>query len=103
MTDAVLLVANNPGIFPERFARYLPANLHVYDLFEHNAILVINRGYKHYSARTIVEFMRHHTAIADNGSVWKLNNLHIPYLARLFALRYPQHATLFDFRNRTTT
>lgn len=103
MTDPIVLVANNPGVFPVRFAQYLPSNLHVYDSFEHNALMVVSRGFKHYSARTIVEFMRHHTALAESGTVWKLNNLHIPYLARLFTLRYPQHAGLFDFRNRTTT
>lgn len=103
MTDPIVLVANHPTIFPVRFAQYLPSNLHVYLSFEHNALMVVSRGFKHYSARTIVEFMRHHTALAESGTVWKLNNLHIPYLARLFTLRYPQHATLFDFRNRTTT
>ena len=78
---------------------YLPENLHVFAAFEREAMAVIKRGWKHYSARTIVEVLRHHTALQDNvESGWKLNNQNTPYLARLFALLHPDHADLFEFR-----
>jgi hypothetical protein len=59
---------------------------------------IINKGFKHYSARTIIHVLRHHSAITEANGEWKINNNYSPYLARLFALEYPQHATLFEYR-----
>jgi hypothetical protein len=84
--------------FTPDFLDYLPENLHVYMAFEKEAIKVANRGFKHYSARTIVEVLRHHSALQESGSAWKLNDHNTPYLARLFALMRPGYAYLFEFR-----
>jgi hypothetical protein len=54
---------------------------------------------KHYSARTIVEVIRHESAIADTqGKGFKVNNNRAPHLARVFAKAYPNHAALFSMR-----
>lgn len=84
--------------FPEDFKDYIAENPHVYEAFEREALRVIARGYRHYSARTIMEVLRHESALTENASVWKINNNQVPYLARLFALCQPAHASLFDFR-----
>lgn len=84
--------------FTAEFADYLPANLHVYRAFEREALRVAAKGWRRYSARTIVEVLRHHTNLADVVGPWKLNDWHTPYLARLFALLHPAHAELFEFR-----
>ena len=55
-------------------------------------------GFKHYSARTILHVLRHHSALQENGTPWKVNDHASPYLARLFDLRYPAHAGLFEKR-----
>ena len=84
--------------FTPEFLAYLPDNLHVYEAFEREALKVAQRGFDHYSARTIVEVLRHHTALAETAGPWKLNDWHTPYLARLFVLLNPRFAHLFEFR-----
>ena len=88
----------NADRFTPAFLAYLPQNLHVYAAFEREALHVVSRGFKHYSARTIIEVLRHHSALEEAAGAWKLNNIETPYLARLFALMHPQHAGLFEFR-----
>lgn len=85
-------------LFTPAFLEYLPDNLHVYEAFEREALAVARRRQR-YSARTIVEVLRHNSALMEHGGgPWKLNDWHTPYLARLFALLHPVHATLFEFR-----
>lgn len=83
--------------FTPEFLAYLPDNLHVFDAFEREALAIARRR-AHYSARTIVEVLRHNSALAENGGQFKLSDWWTPYLARLFALIHPQHASLFEFR-----
>jgi hypothetical protein len=84
--------------FPPEFIDWLYDNQHIWVGFVSEASKVINAGFKHYSARTIVHVLRHHSALAERGGEWKINNNHSPYLGRLFALVYPQHEKLFEFR-----
>jgi hypothetical protein len=84
--------------FTAEFMAWLPENLHVYEAFEREALACVRRGFAHYSARTIIEWLRHHTALTETGGPWKLNDWHTPYLARLFALTNPAHRELFEFR-----
>lgn len=84
--------------FTREFLAYLPENLHVYEAFEREALAIAARGRKHYSARTIIEVLRHQSALAEVGSQFKLSDWWTPYLARLFALLNPSHAALFEFR-----
>jgi hypothetical protein len=88
----------NAEQFTADFMAYLPDNLHVYAAFEREALRVAERGLKHYSARTIIEVLRHNSALSEAGGAWKLNDWRTPYLARLFALMRPEHASLFEFR-----
>lgn len=88
----------NAGQFTADFLNYLPANVHVYQAFEAEAKKIVNRGFKRYSARTIVEVLRHHSAVAEVDGAWKLNDWRTPYLARLFAILNPASASLFEFR-----
>lgn len=79
--------------------RWLPENLHVWTAFELEAMHVIRAGFKHYSARTILHVLRHHSALQEKGGQgWKINDHVSPYLARLFDLMNPEHAGLFEFR-----
>ena len=91
-------VHDNADSFTPAFRAYLPDNLHVYAAFEREALRVVRRGFAHYSARTIIEVLRHNSALLEVGGIWKLNDWHTPYLARLFTLLHPQHVGLFEFR-----
>lgn len=84
--------------FTQEFLEYLPENLHVWEAFEREALRVAARGFQHYSARTVIEFLRHYSALEESAGAWKLNNDNTPYLARLFALAHPGRAHLFEFR-----
>lgn len=84
--------------FPENFLDWLRDNQHIWIAFVSETSKVINAGFKHYSARTIIHVLRHHSALAEKDSEWKINNNISPYLARLFALCYPQHKDLFEYR-----
>lgn len=89
----------NVDKFTTEFRSWLPDNLHVYDEFEREALKVIARGFKHYSARTIIHVFRHHSALQEHrGKGWKLNDHHSPYLARLFDLLHPEHVGLWEMR-----
>lgn len=88
----------NKEKFSDEFLNWLPENEHIWNAFVWEAFKVQEKGYKHYSARTIIHVLRHHSAIAENGSEWKINNNHSPYLARLFDIVFPDRAGLFEYR-----
>lgn len=90
-------------VFPSEFTRWLADNDHVWHFFVREAFKVIGRGLTHYSARTIIHFMRHHNTVTERGGEWKINNNWSPYLARLFDMVYPQHAGLWEYRETRKT
>lgn len=85
--------------FSDEFLRWIPENAHIWIAFEQEALKIIAKGYKHYSARTIIHVLRHHSALSEQGDGgWKINNNISPYLARLFAILNPAYANLFEYR-----
>lgn len=96
--NVVRLADQHETLFSKEFLTWLPNNLHVWEAFCDQAFKVRDRGFKHYSARTIIHFLRHHSAIAEIGGAWKLNNNYSPYLGRLFDLRYPNAKGLWEYR-----
>jgi hypothetical protein len=96
--ELLTLVNSNEELFSKEFLKWLPDNLHIWKSFCEQAFKVRDRGFKHYSARTIVHFLRHHSAIAEVGGQWKINNNYSPYLARLFDLRFPHIAGFWEYR-----
>jgi hypothetical protein len=98
MNPIVKVMTDNKEQFTTEFMDWLPNNLHVWDAFVEEAMKIRRRGYKHYSARTIVHVLRHHSAISEKGSEWKINNNHSPYLARLFDLMIPGFAGMWEYR-----
>lgn len=94
-------VALHSDMFRPDFYDWLNDNYPVFEYFEQSALKVHESGFKHYSARTIVEMMRHRTNIREIGDgTWKLNDHRTPDMARLFSLLHPECAGLFEFRTR---
>ena len=86
---------------PVKIRRYLDEHPHVYERFEREALRMWDRGFNHYSARTIIEYLRHQTALeADPEDTWKINNDIAPTLARDFLERHPEIPPKF-FEKRT--
>lgn len=91
-------VIENREDFTDGFADWLMHNWQIYLEFETQARIVANSGRKHYSARTIVEYIRHQTLLAETSGSFKINNNHVADLARLFAIRRPNYKNLFEYR-----
>ena len=84
---------------PDEVKRYLRDHPDVYIAFEREAVSMIRRGFKHYSARTIMEYLRHHSALeADPTKTFKINDHLIPELAREFMRQHPQWGGFFELR-----
>lgn len=99
MPAPLAMVNANLDLFPSTFLAYLPDNLPVYEAFEREALNVIRKGRSHYSARTIIEVLRHNSTLSEEpAGCFKLNDWHTPYLSRLFGLMHPKHADLFERR-----
>lgn len=76
-----------------------PRNVEVWRMFEREANRVWrNKANKHYSARTIVEYLRHHSAANDSSVDFKINDHAAPVLARLWTFLYPERSGFFELR-----
>lgn len=94
---AAQIVASRGDEFTSRFLEYIVHNMPVYEEFERRALRLWASGRTHYSARTILESVRHDTDIHEVASEYKINNNIIPDCARLFAIMHPDKP-LFSFR-----
>ena len=79
----------------DKWEKFHRQNPDIWQLFARFAFAAINSGKKHYSARAIMERIRWQTEIVTKGSVFKMNNNHVPMYARLFMSAYPEHAGFF--------
>ena len=77
---------------------WLAENKHIWDRFYAEANRVWAKGRPHYSARTIIEYMRHETTLREKGEEFKINNTVAPYLARLYVNMHPERAAFFNLR-----
>lgn len=81
------------------FDAFHEKNPHVYAEFERRALVLIGKGFKGFGARQIVESMRYFYAErvqSDDG--FRINNNHVPFYARLFAEKHPEHREFFRQR-----
>ena len=100
------LVRQNEALFHAKFPQWLDENFDLWARFEHQCHLIRRRGFEHYSARTVVHFLRHETALQQKGGPLKINNNVSPDLARLYVLLHPSAYAFFEFRavkNKGTT
>lgn len=80
---------------------WISANWHIWAAFEIEALRIWNRGRTRYSARTIIEYLRHDSEIREvpNAAGWKINDHYTPSLSRLFTLMHPDKAGFFERRS----
>ena len=88
-----------PELFRHDFAGWLEDNWTVWDAFNQQANRVWYSGREHYSARTIIEWLRHETSVSERTGAWKLNNVFVPDLARLYVCMYPHREGFFEQRS----
>lgn len=90
-------LSDAPDVFCASFQGWLSENMAVYEEFEARALRLWEMGRKHYSARTIMESIRHDSDIRESSGQYKINNNIVPDCARLFLLVHPEKR-MFDFR-----
>ena len=97
---AFVLVVQNASYFRADFMDWLSRNYRVWLAFEYEADRVWGRGRRHYSARTIGEYMRHESTMREkpNELGFKLNDHYWPDLARLYMLMHPDRDGFFERR-----
>lgn len=88
---------NFTGYRPE-FVQWMNENPTIWERFQREANRIWNRGRRHYSARTIVEYIRHETSLYEQGGDFKINNNMTPDLARFYLELHPERAELFELR-----
>lgn len=85
--------------FRPGFLGWLAHNEEIYEVFEQQAFSLISAKWKHFSARTIVEEIRHYSRHRAHGACsFKINDHHAPDLARVFTLRHPRYAKFWEYR-----
>ncbi len=99
MADVLALVDGQPWRFRDDFPEWFRRNQHIWNRFHAEANKVYALGRRHYSARTIGEYLRHETALTSVADgEWKLNNNRFPDLARAYLMLYPERDGFFDLR-----
>jgi hypothetical protein len=93
------MINGQPWRFRDDFPEWIEDNFTIWERFEREAHAIYNGGRRHYSARTIGEFLRHETALrsASDGE-WKLNDHRWPDLARLYLMLFPERDGFFELR-----
>lgn len=98
---ALRVILTRPWAFWKGFDDWILDNLDIQRAFDAQALAVIAQGREHYSAYTIVEYLRHDTFLrqADRRrGLLKINNNLTASMARLFGCMHPQHRGLFEYR-----
>ena len=98
---ALEVVKKNDGMFRKEFYAWLAANWHVWQRFQVEAERVWGRGREHYSARTLIEFIRHETFIRESKTNFKVNNSYVPDIGRLYGLIHTDRRGFFECRDMT--
>lgn len=83
----------------DRFVAFHLSNLDVYAEFEASAIKMRATGRKKYSAWTIIQAIRWGRDVKTQGAVFKINNDHIAFYARLLVHNQPDFDGFFDLRS----
>jgi hypothetical protein len=102
LASGLLSIARqNHQQFRDDFIEWLRHNAHVWQAFEREANRIWDRGRRHYSARTIGEYLRHESAVREDGDQHglKLNDHAWPDLSRLYMLVHPDRFGFFELRD----
>lgn len=86
----------------DQFEKFHRANPKVWNLFVSFTNQLLAAGHAHYSADAVLHRIRWESAIQTGGSSFKLNNNLTSLYARLFAVKFPQHAKFFRLRHRNS-
>jgi hypothetical protein len=98
----LLRVCQNAERFRYITVDWMRANWKVWLAFEHEADARAAEGHRAWGARTIGEFIRRQTRIAERDGEFKVNDHIWPDLARLYMIMKPEREGFFDLRGRNS-
>jgi hypothetical protein len=81
----------------EKFVLYHAQNEDIWKSFEALALKLLEARVTHFGAKALFEVIRYNRAIAGVDG-YSVNNNYPAYYARIFQMKYPQHAELFETR-----
>ena len=98
---ALMMIVTHADWFRKDDLSWISANYHIWEAFEAEADRIWNRGRTRYSARTIIEYLRHESEIREtpNAGGWKINDHATPSLSRLYGLMHPDRDGFFEKRS----
>ena len=98
--NVIAAVKQHQDSFKQPLLHWLsfPDNQRIWRCFEHEANKVWDEGRRHYAARTICEYIRHETRLAEADILFKISNNIIPDLAQLYLILYPERQGFFSIR-----
>lgn len=82
----------------EGFEKFNAENPHIYQEFERQALIAINKGRSKISSKLIINWIRWNEFLRSSDQNFKINDAYQSYYARHFVLQHPQHADKFEFR-----
>jgi hypothetical protein len=92
------------GVMDDRFrpdfCDWLADNWHIWCAFVDQANRVWASGRTHYSARTILHWLRHESAVRETEGAYKINNNVSPDFARLYEMIFDEREGFFEMRGR---
>ena len=96
----LMMIVTHQDWFRDNDLDWVTQNFHIWEAFEREADLIWNSGRRHWSARTIGEYLRHETAIREggDGTGFKVNDHAWPSLARIYMLMHPDREGFFERR-----
>jgi hypothetical protein len=97
---ALAFIERWPSMFRPEFRAWLEANWTIWLAFKQEADRIWARGRRHYAARTIIEWLRHETALQEQPvAEFKINGNFVPDLARLYLVFHPERDGFFELRH----
>jgi len=99
-TFVITLVMEHKEKFTPWFNQHIADNVHVFDAALREVVRLKNEGVDHYSMRTIVEYLRHHSIVVAKDKDFKINNLLAPDMARLMMFMFKELEGFFELRCR---
>lgn len=100
ITQTTLFDLDTRSRLQKDFVEFDAANPDVWREFRGMALRLIEEGYKHYGAKSIIEAIRFHRNVSKHtgGGPFRINNNLTAYYARKFHKKYPQYNGFFETR-----
>lgn len=84
----------------ESFWAWHLQNPWVWKEFEELSLGLVERGKKKFGSKMVIEYIRYNATAKSKGDTeYKIQNSFTCAYSRMFALKYPQHATVFTLKS----